>query len=105
MLDPITGQTVCPEQEASKRGFLGGFTTELGASYYLTSGQVAPYLGGGIIPRIVLAGVDRGDAHDVASVAAYVQFGFTAPRRGGTHFFCDVRLAQAILAQHVVSGD
>jgi hypothetical protein len=103
-LDPITGTTTCTDPAPSNRGYIGGFTTELGASYYLTQGNVVPYVGGGVIPRIVLAGLDN-EAHDIAGMLAYAQFGFTAPRRGNTHFFADVRLAQAILPQHLESGE
>ncbi|HEX6240167.1 MAG TPA: hypothetical protein VFZ61_04720 [Polyangiales bacterium] len=102
--DPSTGATVCDGGDSANRGYIGGFTTELGASYYLTQGNVALYVGGGVIPRIVLAGLDNA-SHDIAGMLAYAQFGLTAPRRGSTHFFADVRLAQAILPQHLNSGE
>lgn len=102
--DPTTGTTVCNDPDNGDHGYIGGFTTELGASYYLTKGNVVPYVGGGIIPRIVLAGLNN-ESHDIAGMLAYAQFGFTAPRRGHTHFFADVRLSQAILPQHLESGD
>ena len=101
--DQATGTSICTDPDP-KRGYIGGFTTELGASYYLTQGNVAPYVGGGIIPRIVLAGIDN-QSHDIAGMLAYAQFGLTAPRRGNTHFFADLRLAQAILPQHLQSGE
>jgi hypothetical protein len=101
---PATGTTVCNDPDNGDRGYIGGFTTELGASYYLTKGNVVPYVGGGIIPRIVLAGLNN-ESHDIAGMLAYAQFGFTAPRHGHTHFFADIRLSQAILPQHLESGD
>lgn len=96
------GNYTCMDAPRSNRGYIGGITTELGASYYLTDTNIAPYIGGGLIPRVVLAGLDGGeDKRDIASMSAYAQVGFTLPRRSTTHFFCDLRLAQAILPQHL----
>jgi hypothetical protein len=88
----------------SKHGFIGGITTEIGASYYLTDGNIAPYIGGGLIPRVVLAGIDSSQKRDIASMSAYGQFGFTVPRNSSTRFMCDLLVAQAILPQHLKGG-
>jgi opacity protein-like surface antigen len=105
--DQAAGQTVCVDSpKHANRGFLGGITTEIGASYYLTDGDVAPYIGGGLIPRVVLAGLDSSNNnHDIATMQAYAQFGITLPRSSTTRFLCDLRLAQSILPQHVRNGD
>jgi hypothetical protein len=91
----------CTGPKTTNRGYIGGITTELGASYYLTNTHVSPYIGGGLIPRVVLAGLDNTDKRDIASMAAYAQFGITVPRHATTRFFCDLRVAQAILPQHL----
>lgn len=89
----------------TNRGHIGGITTELGASYYLTDSNVSPYVGGGIIPRVILAGIDSNDARrDVASMSVYAQFGLTFPRERSTRFLVDLRLAQAVLPQHLNNG-
>lgn len=90
----------------SNRGHVGGITTEIGASYYLTSSNIAPYVGGGVIPRVVLAGMDDGrDERDIASMAVYGQLGVTFPRDQPTRFFVDLRLAQAVLEQHLENDE
>jgi hypothetical protein len=94
----------CGERKTN-RGHIGGITAELGASYYLTQGSVAPYLGGGIIPRVILAGLDSNDEqHDVASMLLYAQFGLTFPRERSTRFLVDLRIAQSVLPQHLNNG-
>jgi hypothetical protein len=100
-----TDTLMCGERKTN-RGFVGGITTELGASYYLTEGNFAPYLGGGIIPRVILAGMDsNGDRQDIASMSVYAQVGLTFPRDRPSRVFVDLRLAQAILEQHLHNGD
>lgn len=100
--DSLSNTSTCTNPDA-KRGHVGGLVTELGASYYLAQTKVLPYLGGGILPRVVLAGIDNGDSRkrDIASMSAYVQFGITFPRDSTTRFAADLRLAQAVLPQHL----
>lgn len=106
--DVTTMTNVCP-QTTSDRGHVGGITAEIGASYYLTDSDVAPYVGGGIIPRAILAGLDgnngEGNERDIASMSGYVQVGLTFPRHQTTRFFVDLRVAQALLEQHLENGD
>ena len=103
---PEMGSTTCDSPPRSNRGHVGGITTEIGASYYLTTGNVAPYIGGGVIPRIVLAGMDDGrDERDIASMSVYAQVGVTFPRNQSTRFFVDLRVAQALLEQHLVNDE
>jgi hypothetical protein len=105
--DNATMTTVCPTS-SSNRGHVGGFTAELGASYYLTEGDVGLYVGGGMITRVILAGLDNGDGDDernIASLPLYAQFGLTFPRHNTTRFFADLRVAQAILPQYLENED
>jgi hypothetical protein len=93
------------EAPKTNRGHIGGITAELGASYYLTDTNVSPYIGGGIIPRIVLAGLNGNrEQEDVASMSVYAQVGLTFPRDRPTRFFVDLRIAQGILEQHLNNG-
>ena len=68
----------------------GGLTAELGASYYLSDGDVSPYIGGGIQPRLVIGG-------SVFNLAPYAQFGVMFARQSSTRFYIDARLAQNIM--------
>lgn len=104
-----TQMSICTDPPTSNRGHTGGFTAEIGASYYLTNTDVSPYVGGGLITRIILAGLDDYDTDEVnerniASILAYAQFGLTFPRSNTTRFFADLRVAQAMLAQRLENG-
>lgn len=106
--DNVTMMSVCPEN-TSDRGHTGGLTGEVGASYYLTDGDVVPYVGGGLITRIIIAGVDSYDGsteseRSIASILAYGQFGLTFPRQSTTRFFADLRASQALLSQRLENG-
>jgi hypothetical protein len=72
---------------ASERDSYGGAYAEMGASYYLTQSTISPYIGGGVIPRIV-----SGDVEGV-SLAPYVQAGMVFMREYATHFYTDIRVA------------
>jgi hypothetical protein len=107
--DNATMMSICPTS-TSNRGHVGGFTAELGASYYLTQGDVGLYVGGGMITRVILAGLGSGDGYgdderNIASLPLYAQFGLTFPRDNTTRFFADFRVAQAILPQYLENED
>ena len=68
----------------------GGLTAELGASYYLTDGDVAPYVGGGLSPRLVFSG-------SFLNLAPYAQFGVMFMRQSSTRLYVDARLSQNVL--------
>lgn len=68
----------------------GGLYTEFGADYYLTHTSVSPYLGGGVMPRLIGGdGVDFG-----ANLAVYGQFGVMFFRQSSSRLYMDVRVAQ-----------
>jgi hypothetical protein len=68
----------------------GGLTTELGASYYLTDGDIAPYIGGGVQPRIFFSG-------SVLNLAPYAQVGLMLWRQSSTRLYVDARVSQNVL--------
>lgn len=84
----------------SKKGNITSITGEIGGSYFLTDGNAAPYIGVGLIPRLLIA--DYSD--DIASMSGYVQVGFMVPRDSSTRFYADVRAAQAMTESHLRNG-
>jgi hypothetical protein len=107
--DSTTMMSVCPPN-TSKRGHTGGFTAEIGASHYLSDTNVSPYIGGGLITRIILAGLDNNYESDatsernIASILVYGQFGLTYPRHNTTRMFADLRVSQSVLSQRLENG-
>ncbi len=76
---------------ASERDSYGGAYAEMGASYYLTESSISPYIGGGVIPRII-----GGDIRGV-SLAPYVQTGVIFMREYSTRLYTDIRVATNVL--------
>jgi hypothetical protein len=68
----------------------GGVFSEFGADYYLMQANVAPYIGGGVMPRL-LGGenIDFG-----ANIAVFGQVGLMFFRQSSSRLFLDVRVAQ-----------
>jgi hypothetical protein len=83
-----------------RRGSLAAFTTELGASYLLSDGDVAPYIGLGLLPRFW---IDH-PRDDIASMSAYAQLGVMMPRNASMRLFADVRVAQAMISSRLNNG-
>lgn len=81
------------EQPEFDELMVGGIYAELGGSYLLGQGNVAPYIGGGIRPGINLAG--GGD--NVIMLAPFAHVGLTMPRESSTRFYTDLRFAQHVL--------
>ena len=70
----------------------GGIWADIGGSFYLTPGNTAPYLGGGLMPRLMS---DSGQSF--ANFAPYVQGGVMFFRDSKTRFYTDLRVAQNVL--------
>jgi len=70
----------------------GGIWLDIGGDFYLTDGNVAPYLGGGIMPRLMW---DEGES--LANLAPYVQGGVMFFRDSKTRLYTDFRVAQNVL--------
>ncbi len=83
--------------EQNNQGRIGGLVSEIGGSYFLTDGNIAPYVGGGLMPRIILSGSDD----DIANLAVFGQVGVTLPRDSSTRFYLDARVAQNVLQLHL----
>jgi hypothetical protein len=86
------------EPVESNRGTTGGLFAEIGASRFLTDGDVALYAGAGLIPKVLFR-------NDTAGMALYGQLGLTLPRASSTRFSTDLRFAQSVLAQHLENGN
>jgi hypothetical protein len=69
---------------------IGGVFAEFGADYYLTHSSVSPYIGGGVMPRLIGGNhVDFG-----ANLAAYGQLGVMFFRQSSSRLYLDLRVAQ-----------
>lgn len=68
----------------------GGIFTEFGADYYLTHTSVSPYIGAGVMPRLI-----GGEHVDIAAnLAAYGQLGVMFFRQSSSRLYLDLRVAQ-----------
>jgi hypothetical protein len=70
----------------------GGIWLDIGGDFYLTDSNVAPYLGGGLMPRLMWD-----DGESLANFAPYVQGGVMFFRDSKTRIYTDFRLAQNVL--------
>jgi hypothetical protein len=86
------GETDC--EKPKNQGRVGGLSAEIGASYFLTQGNIGVYAGGGFIPRLTIL-------NDTAMASVYGQLGVMLPREASTRFYADLRLAQAIIESHL----
>jgi hypothetical protein len=69
----------------------GGLYGEFGASAYLTSTEIAPYLGGGVMPRIISF-----DGNLQGNMAAYAQAGVMFMRSHSTRIYVDYRFIPSL---------
>jgi hypothetical protein len=67
----------------------GGLWAEIGGSFYLADGSTAPYLGFGVMPRLM--------SHSIANLAPYLQGGLMMFRDSSTRLYTDLRVAQNVL--------
>jgi len=70
----------------------GGIWADIGGSFYLMQGNTAPYVGLGLMPRLMS---DAGQSF--ANFAPYVQGGVMFFRDSKTRFYTDLRIAQNVL--------
>jgi hypothetical protein len=81
-----------------KDGSIAGLSAEIGASGFLTDGNVALYAGGGFIPRLSFRN------EDIATASVYGQLGVTLPRDASTRFYSDLRLSQYVTSINLDNG-
>ncbi len=86
----VGGGILIPAVVSSSNATYGGLTSEIGASYYLAETDTAPYVGGGLQPRIVFSG-------SVFNLAPYAQVGVMFSRKSSTRFYVDARVSQNLL--------
>lgn len=79
-----------PSDFDSDDGF-GGVLAQIGASYYLTSTNVSPYVGGGFSPRLMF-----GDFTG-AGLTANGQFGVMFMRQASSRLYVELRVDQNLL--------
>ncbi len=77
---------------------LGGWLLELGAAWYLSDGDFAPYIGGGVSPRIISVDEVR------FGLAPYAVLGATLGRTSTASFSFELRAAQNVLKQKFEVG-
>jgi hypothetical protein len=76
---------------AVSKSSYGGLYSEFGASFYLSGGDVSPYLGAGIVPRFMFTDADAG-----AQFAGYAQAGVMFLRSSSTRLYADARFTQSV---------
>lgn len=77
---------------------MGGVFVELGGSFYLSDGPIAPYLGAGLSPRLWIADNPNGiDSSGGATCVAYGQAGITFTRDSRARVYAELRVSQYIL--------
>jgi hypothetical protein len=76
---------------------MGGVFAELGGSFYLSTASVAPYLGGGISPRIWIADSPNASDSAGATCTVYGQAGVTFTRDSRVRIFGELRVSQYVI--------
>jgi hypothetical protein len=76
---------------------MGGVFAEFGGGYYLSGGSVAPYLGGGVSPRIWVVDTDSGGSTTGATCTVHGMAGVTFTRDIRARVFAEVRVAQYVI--------
>jgi hypothetical protein len=76
---------------------MGGVFVELGGSFYLSDGPVAPYLGAGVSPRLWFVSSPNVDSTGGATCVVYGQAGITFTRDSRSRLYAELRVNQYIL--------
>lgn len=87
----IAGGFMLPSKFEGNDAFLAGLVGQLGASYYLGNASVAPYVGGGLSPRIML-----GDYNGVG-LTAYGRLGLMFMRQSSSRIYAEIGVDQNLL--------
>jgi hypothetical protein len=79
-----------------------GVFAELGGSYFLSDGSIAPYIGAGISPRILQSSTYSNNTYSDnsntgARCALYGQFGFNFTRDSRSRVFAELRVSQNVV--------
>src|SRR5690606_15838981 len=74
--------------ESEEQLAYGGVVGEIGASYYLMHTDVSPYVGAGVMPRVLSA--------SPANLAVYGQAGFMFFRTSSSRLYAELRVAQNV---------
>lgn len=67
----------------------GGLYSELGFNYYLGDSNISPYIGGGVLPRLM--------SDSITNFALFGQGGLMFFRESSTRLYLDLRVAQNVL--------
>jgi hypothetical protein len=87
---------------------IDGVFAELGGSYYLSNGSIAPYIGGGVSPRILASSVRSpnsmygdtyysDDSNTGARCALYGQVGVNFSRDSRSRIYSELRVSQNVI--------
>jgi hypothetical protein len=76
---------------------MGGVFAEIGGSVYLSDGNVAPYVGGGVSPRIWEASNSGNENGGGARCALFGQLGLTFTRDIRARIYVELRVAQNVI--------
>lgn len=76
---------------------MGGVFAEIGGSVYLSDGGIAPYLGGGVSPRIWVVDSPNESSTDSTTCAVYGQAGLTLTRDSRARLYAEVRVSQYVI--------
>jgi hypothetical protein len=77
------------EEEGETELAYGGLYSELGFNYYLGDSNVSPYVGGGVLPRLM--------GRSITNFAPFGQGGLMFFRESSTRLYLDLRIAQNVL--------
>jgi hypothetical protein len=76
---------------------MSGVFAELGGSVYLSGGNIAPYLGGGISPRIWVVDSPNYSNSNGTTCAVYGQAGLTLTRDSRARLYAELRVSQYLI--------
>jgi hypothetical protein len=94
------GFTVPTDNSESRVGY-GGLFSEFGVSYYLSRADIAPYVGGGVSPRLIFGT----NIDSPANIGAWGQLGVMFWRTSTTRLYLDLRLTQNLFGLQTEGGN